>query len=577
MYKTTQQQSQKKHTIRHDSGIQPDLCVIPLGGQEEVGRNMAIIEYEKDIIIIDMGLQFPEENMPGIDYIIPNISYLKGKERNIKGVIFTHGHLDHIGAAPLLLERLGYPLCIGRKFTLALVKNRLEEHKKNSFKNLKTIELKSTEEKISLGAFRVEFFEVEHSIMDSIGVILKTPAGTIIHMGDWTLGTSSPEEKPLSYEHLSNLPKPTILMVESLGSTSDKPLITEQEMWENLKKIIDNALGRVIIATFSTQIKRVRDIIQYAEGAGKKVAVDGYSMKVNIKLAKGLGYIKAHENTIIDVKDMKNFPENKLIIVCTGAQGETRAVLNRIVSSNHRFIKLKRSDTVIFSSSVIPGNERSIQRLKDNLYRQCDNVYHSEIVDIHVSGHNNIQAIQDLIKQSRPSYVVPVYANHYMLKEAQKIIVEKGFSKKDIFILDNGHIIKFNKNKRPFIERNKANTDYVFIDGLGLTDLEAVVLRDRKALANDGIFVIIAVVDSKTGKVLTSPDIISRGFVYLESSKDLLKKARKKTVEIVEKSTGTEKTTSWSYVKNNLREKLGGFLYQETKKRPMILPVIIEV
>jgi ribonuclease J len=562
----------KQHHTQDES-----LQIIPLGGQEEVGRNMAVIEYGKDIVIIDMGLQFPEENMPGIDYIIPNVSYLKGKERNIRGVIFTHGHLDHIGAAPLLLERLGYPLCIGRKFTLALVKYRLDDHKKNSSKRLKSIELQSTNEKINLGAFNVEFFDVEHSIIDAIGVILKTPAGTIIHTGDWTLGTLA-NEKPIFYHHLSRLPRPTILMMESLGSTSDKPLITEKEMWQNLRKIIDNAPGRIIIATFSTQIKRVRDIIQHAEQTGKKVVMEGYSMKTNIQLAKNLGYIKAHENTIVDIKKIKDIPENKIIIVCTGAQGETRAVLSRIVSGNHRSIKLKKNDTVIFSSSVIPGNERSIQHLKDSLYRQCDNVYHSEIVDIHVSGHNNIEAIKKLIKQIKPSYVVPVYANYYMLKEAQKIIAQTGFvAKKDIFVLDNGHIINFNKNKKPFIERNKANTSYVFIDGLGVTDLEAVVLRDRKALANDGIFVIIAVIDSKTGKVITSPDVISRGFVYLEDSKELLKRARKKTIDIIEKSAGSGKSISWSYVKNNLRDKLGNFFYQETKKRPMILPVIIEV
>jgi len=567
-----QSQSKKPQKSKKDDSLK----IIPLGGQEEVGRNMTVFEYGKDIVILDMGIQFPEEDMPGIDYIIPNINYLKEKSKDIRAVIFTHGHMDHIGAAPILLEKLGYPLVIALPLTIALIKSRMEDHKKGSSKQLKTIQIKSIRQKVGLNNFQLRFFEVEHSIMDSMGVILSTPAATAIHMGDWTFGTDS-LNKSLSYNFLSGTAKPSILMLESLGATNKAPLSTEEEMWKNLRQILSQAPGRIIIATFSSQVKRVRDIITYAKKIGKKVALDGFSMKINMKIAQQLGYIEAGRGTLIDIKKIGDVPENKIIILCTGAQGESRAVLSRIVSSNHRHVKLRKKDTVIFSSSVIPGNERTIQRLKDNLYRQCHNVIHNEIMNIHVSGHNNIVAIQKVVQQIKPTYILPVYANHYLLKEAEKVIQKTGFPDKNIFVLDNGDLIEFNQTKKPLITKKKADASYVFIDGLGTSNFEAIVLRDRRALANDGIFVIIAVVDSQTGKVTSSPDIISRGFIYLRESKALLEQTRKKAVSIIETSTGSGQSVNWIYIKNNLRDELGDFLYQKTKKRPMILPVVIEV
>ncbi|MBU4023192.1 ribonuclease J [Patescibacteria group bacterium] len=556
---------------------QDALRIIPLGGQEEVGRNMTVFEYQDSIVVIDMGIQFPEENMPGIDYVVPNVDYLKDKSKRIKAVAFTHGHLDHIGAAPILLEKLGYPLIIGRPLTLALIKDRMEDHKKGSSQKLKTIEIKSINEKINLGKIKMEFFEVEHSIMDSMGIILKTPSATAIHMGDWTIGTNLDSKKTISYNHLSKLPKPTILLVESLGSTNKKPISNEEEMWKNLREIISDTKGRTIIATFSSQIERIKGIISYAQSINKKVALDGYSMKRNIAIARKLGYIKDAKDVVIDIKKISEYPDNKIIVLCTGAQGEDRAVLSRIVSGNHKYLKLRKKDTIVFSSSVVPGNERSVQRLKDNLYRQSDNVIHNEIMNIHVSGHTNIDSIKKVVREINPTYILPVYANHYFLKEAKKIISGDNFKANNIFILDNGNIINFEKNNRPYIEKDKADTSYVFIDGLGKTKLEEVVLRDRRALSNDGIFVIIAVVDSKTGKVVGSPDIISRGFIHLDTSKQILREARKQAVLIVEKSTGKDQTANWNYIKNNLRENLADFLFQKTQKRPMILPVVIEV
>lgn len=555
---------------------QSSLRIIPLGGQEEVGRNMTVFEYENDIVIVDMGLQFPEEDMPGIDYIIPNVNYLRDKTKKIRAVVFTHGHLDHIGAAPILLEKLGYPLVISREFTVALIKNKMEDYKKGSASRLRNLQIKSGREEITLGQLKLSFFDVEHSIMDSVGVVISSPVATAIHMGDWTLDVGSTDRK-ISYNFLSKLQKPTILMIESLGATIKQPLVTEETMWKNIQKIIDEAQGRVIVATFSTQVKRIRDFLNYAHKTGKKVAIDGHSMKMIVEVAKKMGYIKVGKETLIDIKRISDYPPNKLVIICTGAQGEPRAVLSRIVADTHPFVKLKKTDTVIFSSSIIPGNERTVQYLKDSLYRKCDNVIHNEIMDVHISGHNNISAIQEVVRQIKPTYILPVYANHYFLKEARKVIKGIGFPENNIFVLDDGNIIRFDKRNPPVIEKEKADTNYVFIDGLGIGDVGEIVLRDRQMLAKDGMFVIVTVVDKTTGRVRGSPDIISRGFVYLRESQDLLKETRNKVVHIINETAGSGGAVNWSFIKDEVRNQVGQFLFLKTQRRPMILPVVIEV
>jgi len=375
------------------------LKIIPLGGCEEVGRNMTIFEYENDIVILDMGLGFPEEDMPGIDYVIPNISYLKGKEKNIRAVIFSHGHLDHIGAAPILLEQLGYPLVIGRPLTISMIKHKMDDYKKGSANKLKNILIKDLNNSFKFGKITSKFFQMEHSIMDAVGVILETPVNTIIHPGDWTLERDQNNNPVIDYSHLSRLKKPTTLMLESLGAIDVRPSASHSKMEDNITKLITNAPGRVIIGTFSSQIERVSWIIEQAEKLGKKVALDGYSMKSNIEIAKHLGYIKTHKNTLIPIAKVNDFPPQQVIVICTGAQGEGNAVLSRIITDNHRFVRIQKNDTVIFSSSVIPGNERTIQRLKDNLYRKCDHVIHNDIMDVHTSGHCNAFDIKDILRR----------------------------------------------------------------------------------------------------------------------------------------------------------------------------------
>jgi len=367
-------------------------------------------------------------------------------------------------------------------------------------------------------------------------------------------------------------------MLESLGATDLREnLISEKEMYANLERLIAEAKGKVIIGTFSSQIRRIGHILEYARLIGKKVALDGYSMKINVEIAKELGYIKVDRDTLIPINSIHKYPDEKIIIICTGAQGEGNAVLSRIIAGNHKFIKIQKKDLVIFSSSVIPGNERTIQRLKDNLYRQCDNVIHNDIMDVHVSGHCNAQSIKEIIRQIKPDFFLPVYANHYFLKEAAKLAEQVGIPKDHIFVLDNGSIFEVQNNQAKVLDK-KVDTSYVFVDGLGIGDIGQVVLRDRQAMAKDGMFVIIVTIDSQTGQVRNSPDIISRGFIYMRESKELLFQVRQKVKEIVHKATsGSQGQIDQDYIKDNIRDKIGQFLYTKTERRPMVLPVVIEV
>jgi len=551
------------------------LRIIPVGGCEEVGRNMTIFEYGNDIVIVDMGLQFPEEDMPGIDYIIPNMKYLEGKENRVRGVVFTHGHLDHIGAAPFLLEKLGYPPVIAGDLTLALIKHKQEDYEKGSSAKLKTIRVKNFNDKIRLGEIMVGCFQVEHSIMDSMGVTIETPGGTAIHAGDWTMERDKNGDTHVRYDHLKNMPRPTILMLESLGALNEKRHGTYEEMYKNLYKILDSAPGRVIIGTFSSQVERVKWVIYAAEKLGKKVALDGYSMKMNVEVAQKLGYIKAPKGVLIDMEKIHDHPDNQVVVICTGAQGEENAVLMRIVNRDHRQIRLRTSDTVIFSSSIIPGNERSIQRLKDNIYRQCDNVIHGDIMDVHVSGHATREDIVDMLQQVQPSFYMPVYANHFFLKESRNLAIKQGFDKNKIVVPDNGTVVELSQQGIKVLDK-KIPTDYVFVDGLGVSDMQHVVLRDRQVLAEDGMVVVIATVDSKTGRLIQNPDIISRGFIFLKDNKKLIEDMRAKVKKMVMDSD----PVSWAdtnQIKNDIRDKVGQFLFQKTEKRPMVLPVVIEV
>lgn len=551
------------------------LRIYALGGLEEVGRNMTVFEYENDIIILDIGNQFPDEGMHGIDYIIPNVSSLKNKKKNIRAVVITHGHLDHIGAAPLLLPELGNPLVVAAPMTLALLKKQIENHN-NKF-TPKTLVIKDIKKPVTLGKFKVNFFAVTHSIKDALGVIIETPVVNVIHPGDWRYDLDPVEGPITDLNHLakwSQKGKPSILMMESLGSTQEGHQGSEREVYENIKKIITQSKGRVIIGTFSSMLERIGQIFEIAERAGKKVALDGYSMKANVEIGKQFGFIKAKKNTFIPIERVHDYPKNKVVIVCTGVQGEGRAVMSRIATGDHRYVKIEPNDTIIFSSSVIPGNERTIQSLKDSLYRQGANVFHKEIMDVHAGGHGKREDIKLLLKQVKPDFLIPVYANHYLLREAEKLAIDNGFNKSKIFVADNGQIIEFDKHGGR-LTKNKVDTSYVFVDGLGVGDVSHIVLRDRQMMAEDGMIVVIATIDKRKGNLVQNPDLISRGFIYMKENKKLIEQTRDKAKKIF--SGDLKGGVDENYYKDRIRNEIGQFLYQKTKRRPMVLPVIIQV
>ncbi|NQV00736.1 MAG: ribonuclease J [Parcubacteria group bacterium] len=552
-----------------------NLKIIPLGGLEEVGRNMTIFEYGDDIIIVDMGLQFPEEDMPGIDYIIPNTAYLKDKRDKIHGIIITHGHYDHIGAIPHSMKRLGNPPIYTTALTRGIILKRQDDFPEAPKLDIRQI---NKDSKIKLGCFNIEFFHVNHNIPDGVGLVIETPVGKIVHTGDFKFDHSPIGDEPADISRISEIANGGILALMSDSTNAEKPghSISEKDIQDNLEIIFKESSGRIIIATFASLISRIQEVVNLAEKYDRKVAVDGYSMKMNTQIAKKLGYIKAQKGTLIKINQIKDYPNGKVVVVCTGAQGEGNAVLMRIANKEHRNIQIQKSDAVAFSSSVVPGNERTVQGLKDILWRQGARVYHYQMMDIHAGGHAQVEDLKMMINLIKPKFFIPIHGNYYMLKLHGEIAESIGIDTKNIMVAGNGNIISVNQNSIE-LSKEKVPANYVMVDGLGVGDVGQVVLRDRQSMAEEGMFVIITVIDSKTGKVRGEPDIISRGFVYLRESKELLNQTREKVKKIVEQTSSDEHTVNWSYVKDNIRDKIGQFLYTKTQRRPMVLPVVIEI
>ncbi len=551
------------------------LRIIPLGGLEEVGRNMTVFEYGDDIIVVDMGLQFPEEDMPGIDYIIPNTAYLKDKREKIRGVIITHAHYDHIGAIPHSMARLGNPPIYTASLTRGIILKRQEDFPQAP--KLDIHQVKVTD-KIKLGCFKIEFFHVNHNIPDSLGLAIETPVGLIIHTGDFKFDHSPISEKPADLARITQLGEKGVLLLmsDSTGSETPGHSISENEIQKTIEGIFDGLKGRIIIATFASLLTRIQEIIWLAEKFNRKVAIDGYSMKANVAIARQLGYLKIKKYTLISPKQANQLPDNKVVILCTGAQGEGNAVLMRLATDEHRFLKIHPKDTVIFSSSVVPGNERTVQNLRDVLCRKGNKVINYEMMDVHAGGHAPIEDLKMMINLVKPKFFIPVHGNYYMLKLHGEIAESVGISSENIILVSNGDVVLLNQESIG-LSKERVPANYVMVDGLGVGDVGQVVLRDRQSMAQDGMFVIIAVIDSKTGQVRGEPDIISRGFVYLRESKDLLDQTRTKVKKIISQTSSAEHTVNWSYVKDNIRDKIGQFLYTKTQRRPMVLPVVIEI
>ncbi len=551
------------------------LRIIPFGGLGEVGRNMTVIEYNDDILVLDMGFRFPEENMPGIDYIIPNVHYLEDKKDKIRALIISHGHYDHIGAIPYLIGKIGNPIIYTAPLTAGIIRKRSEDFPGHP--KLKIIMVKDGD-LVTLGSMTVEFFHVNHNIPDDLGVRFRTPVGTIISTSDFKIDPNPVHDKPIDLERLKKWGNEGVqlLLSDSTGAEEEGHSISESDIQQNLEYIFNQAKGRIIAATFASLLNRIQQLANISEKFGRKVIVVGYSMKTNIDIARELGYFKTKKGTVIDVKEMKHYRPHQITIICTGAQGEDNAALMRIATKEHRQIQLERGDTVIFSSSVIPGNERSVQGLKDTIYRQGAQVFHYRMMDIHAGGHGQREDLDLLIKVLRPKFFIPVHGNYSMLVRHTELARQNGVPEKNILIMDNGQIAKLTRDSLT-LEKGTVPANYVMVDGLGIGDIGEVVLRDRQVLAEDGMFVVIAVIDSETGKVRGNPDIISRGFIYLRESKELLDQVRRRVKRIVEEATQDTKPINWAYVRDNIREKIGQFLYSRTERRPMVLPVVIEV
>jgi ribonuclease J len=556
---------------------QNNLKIIPLGGLGEVGRNMMLLEVEGKILILDMGFRMPEEDMPGIDYIVPNAGYLAGKEKNILGVIFTHGHYDHIGAIPYLLPKIWHPHMEFYASPLArgIIMKRQEDFPHQP--PLRVSEVKDGS-KIKLGPFQIEFFRQNHNIPDNLGFFIQTPVGNIIDTSDFKFDLTPINDLPTNFEKLKDFGRRGVLLLmsDSTGAEEESHSLSEKTIEQNLDEIFKNSQGRIIAATFSSLVNRIQQIITLSEKYRRKVAVEGYSMKSNVELCKVLGYIKARKGTLISSKEIDRLPDDKVTIVCTGAQGEGSAVLMRIAMGEHQTIRLKKGDNVILSSSVIPGNERTVQILKDGILRQGVKVFHYKMMDIHAGGHAQREELREMIKMIQPKFFMPIHGQYSMLVAHTDVAREMGVPDKNIVLAENGDII--NLNQRAYnIERGKVPSNYVMVDGLGIGDVGEVVLRDRQMLSRDGMFVVVVVVDKQTGKVKGSPDIISRGFVYLRESKDLLKETRRKVIGIINHIAISGGVINWVYIKDEIRNKTGQFLFSKTQRRPIVIPVIIEV
>ena len=556
------------------------LRVMVMGGLEEVGRNMTIIEYHKEIIIIDMGLQFPEEDMPGIDYIIPNVTYLQDKKDWIKGVIITHGHYDHIGGIPHIMGEIGNPPMFMGRMTAGLVRKRHLEYK--TAPQLKIKEIDETHS-IKLGSsFQVEFLRVNHSIPDCFAIIIRTDLGTVVHTGDFKIDFSPVNDKPADLNRIAQLGAQGVLMLMSDSTDSTHPgyQISESTIGEEMSKLFEKIEGRIIIGTFASQLSRVQKIFDLAEKYGRRVSLQGRSMNSNVEVAHQIGYLKFNPRILVDDKDLNRLPDNKVLIVGTGAQGEDNAFLNRVVNNEHRTVSLKHGDTVLFSSSVVPGNERSVQGVMDMLVRQGAKIINYKMLDIHAGGHAKEEDLKLAMRLFKPEYFMPIEGNHYMLRAHADLAETVGIPRTKIFVPDNGQVTAFHKGADGktvgTLTKEKLPADYVMVDGLGVGDVSEIVLRDRRMMAEDGMIVIIATIDSKTGAIIGNPDLISRGFVYMKENRDLIEKTRMRVKSIV-KDKNPMTPTDDDYIKNKIRNDIGQFLFNATKRRPMVLPVVIKV
>lgn len=556
-----------------------NIRIIPLGGVEEIGKNMSLVEIGDDIIVIDAGFQFKEEDTPGIDYILPNTKYLEERKHKVRAILITHGHLDHIGAIPFIMDRIGNPPMYTRNLTSLMIKKRHTE-----FPHLPDIDFKVVEgnDRLKIGNLVVKFFGVTHSIPDSMGIIIETPYGGIVTPGDYKLqheGGVPTKEEEKEYS-IFDKEKTLLLMTDSTNIENPGFSTPDSEVFENLDNIVKNTKGRLLMTMFASHIYRIAHIVKACEKYGKKLVIEGRSMKNNIEITMFAGILKVDKDVIIKPEDIDQYPPDKIVVLATGAQGEEFSFLGRLINDNYKHFKLNERDTVVLSSSIVPGNEKAVQRLKDGIARKGARIVHyrTSEVYIHSTGHGNRGEIEWLHKKIKPQYFMPIHGSHYMLKLHAELAESLGMPKSNIIVPDNGTIIEIQEEGKKVVAlKEKAPSGTVMVDGFTVGDIQEVVIRDRQILAQDGIFVIVAMIDSKTRRLKKSPDIISRGSVYLRESQELLREARFIIKRSIERNIDGTGLVNFDHIKNIVAEEMSRFLFQQTAKKPIVIPVLLSV
>ncbi|MBE6067443.1 MAG: ribonuclease J [Clostridium lundense] len=550
----------------------PKVKVIALGGLGEIGKNITAIEYDDEIIVIDCGLAFPDSEMYGIDLVIPDITYLLNNREKVKGFVLTHGHEDHIGGLPYVLQELNVPV-YGTRLTLGLVKSKLEEH--NMISDCTLIEVKPGEE-VKTEHFKVEFIRTCHSIADACALAIQTPEGTIVHTGDFKIDYTPIDGEVINLHRFAKLGSQKVLLLMADSTNVERPgyTVSEKIIGENLTRIFGTAKGRVIVASFASNINRIQQIINSSLFYGRKVAFSGRSMEKISKIAMELGYMQLPEDQLISVDDIGKYPADKITIVTTGSQGEPMAALSRIAYGTHRKISVDRGDLVIISASPIPGNEKPISKLIDELFKKGAEVIYNALEEVHVSGHACQEELKLMHTLIKPKFFMPVHGEYRHLRQHGLLAESLGMDSKNIFLLETGQTLELSRNSAK--RSGRVTSGAVMIDGLGIGDVGNIVLRDRKHLSQDGILTVVVTIDKASSTVLSGPDIITRGFVYVKESGNLLNEATEVVKAELDKCM-EKKVTEWLVIKSSIKYSLGQFLYNKTRRKPIILPIIMEI